>query len=64
MRFFDLALEDDGLALGLLLLLLEVFLFLAQLVGEAFLTSFHVPNVGCAGFGRILGVYGEFPRRS
>ena len=42
MGFIELALEDDGLALGLLLLTLQGFLFLGELVGEAFFAGFCV----------------------
>ena len=42
MGFIELALEDDGLALGLLLLTLQGFLFLGQLVGEEFFAGFQV----------------------
>ena len=42
MGFVELALEDDGLALSLLLLTLQGFLLLAQTVGKAFLAGFQV----------------------
>ena len=57
--FIELALEDDGLALGLLHSTLEGFLFLAQLVGKAFLAGFQVSE-GVLVLGVFLSLLANF----